>query len=173
MNYRGYKCDPRYSESDQMYIGYIEDLETISAATMDDFITLYHNTVDDHLANRKGKRMGLWISLAVVAAFLGLAAATCPGKDKHVEVLTERMAYVALSQIDLEEYGIDGLEELGGLFGRGIVKLALKSRLIVEDYVIFSLGKIEDEGEEHVISFGIFGHIFSASREQMRKRLEQ
>ena len=132
----------------------------------------YRNTAYDHHASRKGRgRGGWWIFLLVLIGLIAGAAATCPDKEKHVAVLSDKMGYALMGE---SGSNASGLEALGGLLGKGIANLALNSLLVVEDYFVVSVGKLDDlDGNSQVVSIGIFGHVLTASREQMRKRVRE
>lgn len=171
MNYKGYYCNPEYFESDHMYHGFIDKLpkaDEIVAPTIDDFIRLYHQTVDDHLDNRKAPRSRTFLVWGIIAALLIVAAVTCPDKSKHLEVLSDRAGY-AISKSASDE---GGLVALLGLAGNNLAKLFLQNSLVVDNYFLFSLGRIEKSDGSDVVSVGVFGHVFTSSGEEMYKRLQ-
>lgn len=173
MNYKGYYCNPQYFESDHMYHGFIDkmdDADEIVAPSIDDFIRIYHQTVDDHLGawrHRKSKRS--WLFWEIVAAIIVIAALTCPDKSKHLEVLSDRAGY-AISKSASNE---GGLVALLGLAGNSLAKVYLQSALIVDNYFLFSVGRLDDSEGRRVVSIGAFGHIFTSSGDDMYNRLQQ
>ena len=110
------------------------------------------------------KFLKLLFSLAVFIAILVTAAMTCPSRNKHIEVLSDRISY-AYTGIDPSESS--GLDKLGGQLGKGVAKLILKAQLNVDNCYFFSLGRIDDQ----IVSVGIFGYIFSAPRELLRQEV--
>lgn len=172
MNYKGFYCDPQYFESDKMYHGFIDKIpraEEIVAPNIDDFIRLYHQTVDDYLDNRKAPRSRSLIIWTLIAAFFIIAAFTCPDKAKHLEVLSDRAGY-AISKRANDE---GGFVALLGLAGNNIAKLFLQNSLVVDNYFFFSIGKIEGSDGTNVVSVGAFGHVFTSSGEEMYKRMQE
>ena len=178
MRYKNYYCTPKLSEGDNAYYGDVEgvpDIPMIEAATLDDFERLFHQAVDDYLDRRGAVRSktnwGLIISLVTIAAIVLAAIATCPKKDCHVAFLTDRINVIVTEE--LEEHGGGGdLAPLGLLFGNAIVVPLVEKTLTVNDFFFFSVGKIPVDGKEKVVTVGAFGHIFSASKEQMKKALK-
>ena len=178
MKYRNYYCTPKLSEGDNAYYGDVEgvpDIPMIEAATLDDFERLFHQAVDDYL-DRHGM-VGTktnWrpiILLVAVAAVIIAAIATCPKKDKHVAFLTDRINVILTEEL-AERGGGGDLAPLGLIFGNAIVVPLVEKTLTVNDDFLFSVGKIPVDGKEKVITVGAFGHIFSASKEQMKKALK-
>ena len=178
MRYRNYYCTPKLSEGDNAYYGDVEgapEIPMIEAATLDDFERLFHQAVDDYLDRRGAARTktnwGLIITLAAIAAVIVAAIATCPKKDQHVAFLTDRINTIVTEE--LEQHGGGGdLAPLGMLFGNAIVVPLVEKTLTVNDNFLFSVGKIAIDGEEKTVTVGAFGHIFSASKEQMKQALK-
>jgi hypothetical protein len=149
----------------------LKEADEIVAPNVDDFIRLYHQTVDDALNSRNGHwKTGKWVFLGALVAILVIAAFTCPDKAKHVEVLSDRMGY-AISKSANEEGGLVAF--LGMAAGNSIAKMFIQNTLIVNEYVLVSIGKIEDEEGSRVVSVGLFGHVFTASGEEMYERMKQ
>lgn len=171
MKYRNCYCTTDFREDDQRYHGTITGLfeGEISASNMDDFIEKFHQKVDDYIerktAEQKRRR---WVIWGIVAAIIVIAVVTCPKKDKHVSVLTDRFnaAYA------LQNTGLDGLEILGGMLVGSIATSLLDSYLTVDDYVLFSIGRFTFDGERSLISIGAFGHIITKSVKQMQEAMK-
>ena len=178
MKYRNYYCTPKLSEGDNAYFGDVEgapEIPMIEAATLDDFERLFHQAVDDYLDRRGAVRpktnWGMIITLVSIAAIIIAAIATCPKKDHHVAFLTDRINTIVTEELAQSGGGGD-LAPLGLIFGNAIVVPLVDKTLTVNDNFLFSVGKIPVDGKERVITVGAFGHIFSASKEQMKKALK-
>ncbi len=177
MKYRNYYCTPKLSEGDNSYYGDVEgapDIPMIEASTLDDFERLFHQAVDDYL-DRRGEagprtKWGPIVALVAIVAVIVASIATCPKKDQHVSFLTDRINLIVTEE--LEEHGGGDLAPLGLLFGNAIVVPLVEKTLTVDDNFLFSVGKITVGGEEKTVSVGAFGHIFSASKEQMKQALK-
>ena len=48
---------------------------------------------------------------------------------------------------------------LGALIGSQLVGVYIQSSLSVDNYILFSIGKISLKGEEKVVSIGFFNHV--------------
>ena len=89
MKYRNHYCSPKYSDGDKCYYGDVDgvpEIETIEAATIDDFERLFHQAVDDYLGKKsfiRPEKRNVWIPILVAAAVIFLALVTCPDKGKH------------------------------------------------------------------------------------------
>ena len=178
MKYRNYFIYPKYSEGDKVYYGNVSgvpEIEEIEAATLDDFERLFHDAVDDYLddrrAHKSNKKARLIVTIVCIVALIVLALVTCPDKNKHLDVLKDRMSAVINEQVAVNENTSD-LEAVGiALFNRLMGRM-LDNYITVDDYALFSVGKSTIKGSENVVSFGIFGHVFTKSKEKMKQQLE-
>ena len=169
MKYRGYTCNPQYSEKENGYYGIIEglpDAGKITAPTIDDFIRIYHQTVDDYLDPKK--KGGGWVTLLLLIAIVAIAAMTCPDREKHVSVLSERIAH-ALS--DKSADGGTFLDELFYAADKEMYKLSVDNNLHVDDFFIVSIGKVTVDGQSRPLTLGAFGHVFTMSVSELKRRL--
>ena len=176
MRYKHYRCIPKYSECEKIYYGTVEgvpEIPMIEAKDIYDFEFLFKEAVDDYIADHKSARRnskwGLVTTSIVVLGILVIAALTCPKKSQHVEVLSERFSS-ALSDRAGQE---DDTKILGAILGSALAKQIINTYLAVDDYVLFSVGTFKYQGEDNVISIGAFGHIFTVSREELKRRMEE
>lgn len=175
MNYKHFYISPKYSDSDKSYYGNVtgeKDLGMLEAATVEDLEKLFHQKVDDYLEEKKArsaKRRTGWIVAAIaVIALLASMAVTCPDKTKHKEVLTDRLSVLFNDNVseDSSDWAF-----LGAMIGNKLVGAFMENSLVVDNYILFSLGRLSYGGEERVVSVGVLGHIFAASREQIREKV--
>ena len=94
---------------------------------------------------------------------------SCPKKSSHTEVLADR-----ITSIINDEMGDDSVMlALSSLFGGSISRYVVNNCVDVKDYILFSIGKFEYEGKSNTVSVGILGHVFTVSKERLKKELEQ
>ena len=95
-----------------------------------------------------------WHIIIPVAVLL-LLCFTNPSKTKHVEAIhTELMKA-------LEQQGGSEATVYASL-GAGIIDKVLVSKLDVSNYLIFSVGSLQNGKKSKVVSFGILGHVFTS-----------
>ena len=161
MKYKNYYCTPKYSEGDKTYYGEVQGvpgIPLIEAENLDDRLTVKHRT-----------RWGLIVTILTILGVVIVMALTCPKKQQHVEVLSDRFSYILGDQIGQD----DDLSVLGTMIGSKIAKGIIDTFITVDDYVLFSVGHVRYDGEDYIVSIGAFGHVFTASKEQIKRRLEQ
>jgi len=71
-----------------------------------------------------------------------------------------------------EELG-NGLAVLGSVFTDAAVNMALNSNITVDDYGIFSLGKMTWDGKSKIVSVGVLNHVYTASKEDIKQQLDK
>ena len=174
MKYKNYYSNPTYSASDRTYSGHVSgvpEIPTIVAGSLEDYERLFHQAVNDYLGSggRKKVKAG-WVIAAAICVLLVVMAMTCPKKEKHVEVLTDRFSYVLNDHLSKDD---SGLEFLSILFGGAVTKPLVNNFLSLDDYFFFNVGKLSFQGEDHAVTFGAFGHVFAPSREAFKRRIEE
>lgn len=176
MKYKDYICLPTYSSAEKVYYGCVEgvsEIGDIEAATLDEFEAAFHKAVDDYLLERKAVNVRIkWgpiVTLVIIVGLLIAMMVSCPKKSSHTEVLADR-----ITSIINDEMGDDSVMlALSSLFGGSISKYVVNNCVDVKDYVLCSVGKFEYEGKSNTVSFGILGHVFTVSKERLKKNLEQ
>ena len=118
---------------------------------------------------KSGTRGTLLITLITLVALVVIASVTCPDKVKHTNALSDKMSSIIADKTRDDESGLAGL---GMLLGNAVSDAVIKNLVSVDDYFLFSLGKVYSEGEEHIVSFGIFGHVFTASKDRIQEEID-
>lgn len=95
-----------------------------------------------------------WRIIIPVAVLL-LLCFTNPSKTKHVEAIHTELMKV------LEQQGGSEATVYASL-GAGIIDKVLVSKLDVSNYLIFSVGSLQNGTKSKVVSFGILGHVFTS-----------
>jgi len=116
------------------------------------------------------------IILCVLLAIVGVAVVTCPDKQAHKDAIME-----VVNEKIMEEVGAQSEEnpDLSGLLN-GIASLGshiggwyLGGSLSVHNYFVCSIGSMTIDGEKHTVSVGVFGHVFTFSKEDLDKAMEE
>ena len=120
----------------------------------------------------------LFLLLIIVGLFVGMSA-TCPSEKAHKDALSE-VCYQAL-QAKLGTTGglVGGL--LGALTGidtkgatREVVNYMVDNMVTVDDYYgLVSVGTFSYKGKDQMVSIGIFGHVFTPSKDQVEDMMDK
>ena len=113
------------------------------------------------------KLIGILIALGVL---IGIMLITCPDEERHVNKVTKEIVESARNAAEGDETGIvSGI--VSGILDNTIIssisesvaKIYVNDKLKVSDYGILNVGKMKIDGEEHVVSIGMFNHVFTTS----------
>ncbi len=120
----------------------------------------------------------LWAFLVGVACLLALLVFTCPSTNQHKETLSETIAETvtdaaqADSLTDNDEIN-KVMQTIANNFTRKVVQTAVNNLLSVNNYVLFSVGKVHYANEQYVVSVGLLGHVFTVDKEDLKKATEK
>lgn len=120
------------------------------------------------------------ITLIILAAIVGLAVATCPDENAHKTVLTD----VVASAISDEASGKDStfndngvvsklFRQMSDSWTKEVVTAAVNNILHVDNHIVYSVGKVRLAGKEHTVSVGVFGHVFTIDKDDLRQAAEK
>lgn len=122
------------------------------------------------------QRTGQKVMLAVVGLLVALLVAmfvSCPDEDAHRREL-QKVGEKAVRMIAAEQ-GSGLVTGLSYLFGGRVVDMVVGSMLEVDSYGVVSVGRFVDPthpDERHVVSVGAFGHVFTASADELKDWVE-
>ena len=179
MEYKNYYSNPKYLESENTYYGTIYDFPesaSIEAENLEEYERIFHQYVDDYLSKKASsdaiKSRKRVIVLLCIAAVIGVAILSCPDRQDHRDAIIAMVNEVVAEKSTLDE------EDAGwALLGQSLVKEAsewiLEGGLTVKNHFVFSTGKFNTDSGEKLISFGIFGHVFTFGRKALGENLDE
>lgn len=121
------------------------------------------------------RRAAKWLAAAAVVFFVLLI--TCPGEEKHRQTVVDEIAEAALKD-NIWQAGDDGLlgafgETLGNMLVAQFADAVVGQFMRVDNYVVFSVGRIRYGGETKTVSFGILGHVFTFDADDIGKTMKK
>ncbi len=116
----------------------------------------------------------VFIVIVVLLAIAGIAVLTCPDKAAHKEAIMSVINEKINESVGKEtDEGDEGIAVFASSLGSGIIGYVLDNRLSVKNHFVFSTGEIRHlDGETERLSIGVFGHVFTFSKEDLDKALE-
>jgi len=116
--------------------------------------------------------MKKYLLIIIVLLVAVLMVLTVPDKAKHKEAMME-----AINEY-VEEEAVDKLgDNLLARLGKGVivktVETALNSKLKIDNYYLFNKTYVRLDGEDQMLSLGMFGHVFTFDKEMIREKLEE
>lgn len=152
----------------------IEEIPYVEAQTISDK-TYYHEP------EKKSKTMqGCLIGGLIGIAFLiALMIFTCPNTDQHKEALSDVVTQTITesAQDAGENTNSDvitkAFQTIANAFTRKVIDAAVDNLIHVDNYVICSVGKVHYNNQDKIVSFGVFNHVFTVNKEQLKEASEK
>ncbi len=117
------------------------------------------------------------IVTAIVVVILALLVFTCPDNAAHQRAVKSEVKAFVNESID-ENNPTDGL--LGSILSLGSKYLSgvaldsfMENSFSTDNYIVCSIGRIDFMGKSKMVSFGIMGHVFTFSKEDLALSLER
>lgn len=129
---------------------------------------------------KKKSRTGCLFGIVFVfIALVALLVVTCPKPEQHKEALSNVITTTVNDAVN-ETDNITGnvfvdnaFKLISDTFAGRVVKAAVDDLVKVDNYVVCSLGKVHYDGEDHIVSLGLLGHIFTVDEDDLREAAEQ
>lgn len=102
------------------------------------------------------------IGLLIFIALIAFLYTSCPDKEDHTEALSEVIPEMVNAKFS--EFGIDNILGSNARASEALQHFA-RAVVDVDDYLLFSIGRENFTASDHVVSFGIAGHVFTVNDE--------
>ena len=116
------------------------------------------------------------IILAVIIGLVAIAAITCPEKKDHSDAIMNAIKGALAEQVEEEKSNFeDNSEFLYGLTGiaEGFMGQIFDKVLVVKNRFVYSEGFVPDGENMKKVSVGVFGHVFTVSKDDVRKMMDE
>lgn len=123
---------------------------------------------------KKGGRGCLLTTLLILIALVCALVLTCPSSSDHkasiAQVAATCVNEMSNSSATTSDDGfvVKTMRIVGNTFTRQIVEAVVNNLVTVDNYAVCSVGKINYEGKEHIVSVGVLGHVFTVDKEYLR-----
>ena len=122
-----------------------------------------------------------WKILIIVLAVLGVMAATCPGRQRHIDAQLKFMSKALNKQVksleksykaefnqEMEDEGKRLLSQLSeSLINQ--MRPGIEQVFVTRNFVLFSLGQLENETERKMtVSVGFLGMVFLTNKKEFK-----
>lgn len=106
------------------------------------------------------------ITLALFALLLIFLFNTCPTKKDHKKELRDDITELISKELESQNIKND---LTGNPEFKDMIENLAVAAVDVDNYFLFSIGKVDLGGKEQVVSFGIGGHVFTFNDKVVRK----
>ena len=124
--------------------------------------------------SKKRSTSKVLIILGAIIAISLLLFATCPDRNKHKEAISDAFNKYINNKINENPNPNDLFTQAGVTFFNGLVKIGIDNTLVVDNYGVVSIGYVNKvNGERQKVSFGLLGHVFTFSQEDLANAMEE
>jgi len=129
---------------------------------------------------KKKSHTGCLIGILItIIALVAVMIVTCPKTEQHKEVLstvitaTVNDAVHDNDNITGNNFIDNAFRTISNAFAGKVIEAAVDNLVTVENYIVCSLGKVHYDGKDHIVSLGIFGHIFTVDEDDLEEAAER
>ena len=111
----------------------------------------------------------------IIVFISGFCVISCPDKEAHSEAIMENVNELIDEEAtkDVTNESEKALALLASSLVSGISNLVIDSRLSVNNYFLFSIGRVTFEGESRIVSIGVLNHVFTDINDNLKKEIEK
>ena len=110
------------------------------------------------------------IALLVVLVIGAVAVVTCPDRQAHKDAIMAVVNESINDELGTPDPESQGLSAIFGSIGSSVAGYFIDNRLTVKNHFVFSTGELRDlDGENKRVSLGVFGHVFTFDKEDLKK----
>lgn len=135
-----------------------------------------HHQQNDTLVKKKDHSKTALLACIVGILLIALFSSTCPNKKKHTEAIKSEITSV-IDKIqennDKQDLFSMGFDLIAKTVTSNLVNTILDQSLQIKSYILFNKGVIALNGKEYTVSYGLLGHVFTASDEIILKILQK
>ena len=122
-------------------------------------------------AKKKKKSRGPIITLLVIALLALIALFTNPGANEHRDVFADVAAVAAQNAVQ-QSVGTNDMNPLAGLLvnvlANPVANVVAQSTTEYHNYYLFSTTSMLYYDQEHTVTFGLFGKVFTISEAKLK-----
>ena len=111
----------------------------------------------------------------IIVFISGFCVISCPDKEAHSEAIMENINELIDEEAtkDVTNDTEKALALLASSLVSGISNLVIDSRLTVDNYFLFSIGRVTFEDESRIVSIGMLNHVFTDINDNLKKEIEK
>ena len=111
----------------------------------------------------------------IIVFISGFCVISCPDKEAHSEAIMENINKLIDEEAtkDVTNDTEKALALLASSLVSGISNLVIDSILTVDNYFLFSIGRVTFEGDSRIVSIGMLNHVFTDINDNLKKEIEK
>lgn len=117
----------------------------------------------------------LLIFFLILVTIAGFCIVSCPKKEAHSEAIMEKVNLLIDQEIneEINDEDYKPVAIFASSLVSGLSNLVIDSRLTVDNYLLFSIGKVTFDGEEKIVSLGILNQVFTDINDNLKEEIEE
>ena len=117
----------------------------------------------------------LLIFTLILVFIAGICVVSCPDKESHSEAIMENVNELIDEEAtkDVTNESEKALALFASSLVSGLSNIVIDSRLTVDNYFLFSIGKVTFEGKKKVVSLGVLNHVFTDIDDNLKNEIEK
>ena len=117
----------------------------------------------------------LLIFILILVFIAGICVVSCPDKESHSEAIMENVNELIDEEAtkDVTNESEKALALFASSLVSGLSNIVIDSRLTVDNYFLFSVGKVTFEGKKKVVSLGVLNHVFTDIDDNLKNEIEK
>lgn len=126
--------------------------------------------------NHTGCLLGILIALIALVAVLII---TCPKPEQHKDALSGVITKTVNDAVNDstnttgDEFIDNAFRSISNAFAGKVIKTAVDNLVTVDNHIIYSTGKVNYGGKDHIVSLGLLGHIFTVDEDDLQEAAKQ
>lgn len=164
--------DPIDTETQEQDMPYVEATPIGQAAQPE--------AIPQQQVTQKKSHMGCLLGILItLVAFAIVLILTCPKPEQHKEVLSGVITNTVNDAVNdtTNTTGnalIDNaFRSISNAFAGNVIRSAVDHLVTVDNHIIYSTGKVNYAGQDHIVSLGLLGHIFTVDEDDLQEAARQ
>ena len=160
--------DPIDTETQEQDMPYVEATPIEQAAQPE--------AIPQQQMTQKKSHMGCLLGILItLVAFAIVLILTCPKPEQHKEVLSGVITKTVNDAVNdtTNTTGnalIDNaFRSISNAFAGNVIRSAVDNLVTVDNHIIYSTGKVNYAGQDHIVSLGLLGHIFTVDEDDLQE----
>ena len=118
-------------------------------------------------------------TLIVLVAFIIVLILTCPKPEQHKDVLSDVITNTVNDAVNDtanttgNELVDNAFRSISNAFAGKVIRSAVDDLVTVDNHIIYSTGKVHYAGQNHTVSVGLLGHIFTIDEDDLQEAARQ
>lgn len=137
------------------------------------------NTVQQQNSPKKNHTGCLLSILIALIALVAVLIITCPKPEQHKDALSGVITQTVNDAVNDstnttgDEFIDNAFRNISNAFAGKVIKTAVDNLVTVDNHIIYSTGKVNYGGKDHIVSLGLLGHIFTVDEDDLQEAARQ